>query len=112
MVKKELGKIRKVIFGFGGYQDCQFGLYVELETGGGGMVGDFKGNWGPKIKWDKHCKWNEGDRNTWYAETMEYVGNLLVQAKVDDVCNLRGIPVEVTFVGNCLKSWRILTEVL
>ena len=37
---------------------------------------------------------------------------LLSAAKVTDVTKLKGIPVEVTFDGNMLKEWRVLTEVL
>jgi hypothetical protein len=43
---------------------------------------------------------------------MRYVSKLLKEAKVDSVDKLKGKPVEVTFEGNTLKSWRILTEVL
>jgi hypothetical protein len=43
---------------------------------------------------------------------MRYVSKLLKDAKVDAVQKLQGIPVEVTFDGNLLKEWRILTEVL
>ena len=38
--------------------------------------------------------------------------SLLNEAKVDDIKNLKGVPVEATFDGTLLKSWRILTEVL
>jgi hypothetical protein len=43
---------------------------------------------------------------------MRYVSTLLKEAKVNSVDMLKGKPVEVTFDGNTLKSWRILTEVL
>jgi hypothetical protein len=43
---------------------------------------------------------------------MRYVSSLLKDAKVNSVDQLKGKPVEVTFDGNMLKSWRILTEVL
>jgi hypothetical protein len=36
----------------------------------------------------------------------------LKDAKVNSVDELKGKPVEVTFDGNMLKEWRILTEVL
>jgi hypothetical protein len=43
---------------------------------------------------------------------MRYVSKLLKDAKVSSVDELKGKPVEVTFDGNMLKEWRILTEVL
>jgi hypothetical protein len=43
---------------------------------------------------------------------MRYLSKLLNEAKVSSVDKLKGIPVEVTFDGNMLKEWRILTEVL
>jgi hypothetical protein len=43
---------------------------------------------------------------------MRFVSKLLKEAKVNSVDKLKGIPVEVTFDGNILKDWRILTEVL
>jgi hypothetical protein len=43
---------------------------------------------------------------------MRYVSKLLKDAKVNSVDELKGKPVEVTFDGNMLKEWRILTEVL
>jgi hypothetical protein len=42
---------------------------------------------------------------------MRYISKLLSDAKVDDVMKLKGKPIEVTVEGNCVESWRILTEV-
>ena len=44
MTTKELGKIKSISLGFGGYDDCMLGLSVTLEMGGS-CVGDFKGWW-------------------------------------------------------------------
>jgi hypothetical protein len=88
------------------------GLHVTLGASGWG-VGDSRANWdAEQIKWSEHTKWSEEDRDGWYAEIMRYVSSLLKDAKVDSVEKLKGKPVEVTFDGNMLKSWRILTEVL
>jgi hypothetical protein len=107
-MEKRLGKIESVKFGLGGYQDSQLGLSVTLGNGGWG-VSDFNGNWdAERIKWSEHCKWNEEDRTIGYSETMRYLSKLLN----DSVDKLKGIPVEVTFEGNILQEWRILTEVL
>jgi hypothetical protein len=111
-MEKRLGKIESVKFGLGGYQDSQLGLSITLGNGGWG-VGDFNGNWdAERIKWSEHCKWTEEDRDKGYSETMRYLSKLLNAAKVDSVDKLKGIPVEVTFEGNILQEWRVLTEVL
>ena len=111
-MEKRLGKIEEVHFGLGGYQGAMLGLHVTLGDGGWG-VGDSKANWdSEQIKWTEHTKWSEEDRDGWYSEIMRYVSTLLKDAKVNSVDMLKGKPVEVTFDGNTLKSWRILTEVL
>lgn len=75
-------------------------------------VGDFKGFWGPDIKHDKNCKWTEQSRRDAYADTMQFIGSLLKDANKDRVDQLVGVPVEVVFDGNTLKSWRILSEAI
>lgn len=111
-MEKKLGKIESVHFGLGGYQGAMLGLHITLGTDGWG-VGASKANWdAEQIKCSEHAKWTEQDRDESYAEIMRYVSKLLKEAKVDSVDKLKGKPVEVTFVGNHLKEWRILTEVL
>lgn len=111
-MEKKLGKIEEVCFGLGGYQGAMLGLHVTLGNGSWG-VGDSKANWdAEQIKWSKNTQWTEEDRDGSYAEIMRYVSKLLKDAKVDSVDKLKGKPVEVTFEGNTLKEWRILTEVL
>jgi hypothetical protein len=109
-MEKKLGKIESVQFGLGGYQDCQLGLSITLGDGGWG-VGDFRGNWDAQtIKWSETCKWTEEDRDKGYSETMRFLSKLLKESKVRSVDKLKGIPVEVTFDGNVLKEWRVLTS--
>jgi hypothetical protein len=111
-VEKRLGKIESVSFGLGGYQGAMLGLHFTLGNGSWG-VGDSRAHWdAEQIKWSENTKWSEEDRDGWYAEIMRYVSKLLKDAKVDSVDKLKGKPVEVTFDGNQLKEWRILTEVL
>ena len=43
---------------------------------------------------------------------MRFLSKTLKEAKVSDVKDLVGVPVEIEFEGNSLKDWRILTEVL
>ena len=40
------------------------------------------------------------------------ISALLGDAKKTEVSRLAGVPVEVEFNGNVLKSWRVLKEVL
>jgi len=111
-METKLGKIEKVSFGLGGYQGCMLGISFTLGNGSW-VVGDFKGQWDAEnIKRSEYTKWTEEDRNIGYSDTMRYVSKLLKEAKVDSVDKLKNIPVEVTFDGNTLKEWRILSEVL
>lgn len=105
----KLGKIASVGFGFGGYQDCQFGLSVSL-TGEGWGVSDFKGGWG--MEPSDHNEWDANDQRRFFADTMVELRDLLKAAKKDTVDQLKGVPVQVTFDGMKLKGWNILTEVL
>lgn len=115
---KKIGKILSISFGFGGYQDAMLGLSVDLgsDNGSNGSSGwgtnDFRGGWGPHIIPNEHFKWTEADRSELYASTVRFVGELLTQAKKDKLSDLAGVPVEVEFSGNTLKSWRILTEAI
>lgn len=111
-MEKRLGKITSVKFGLGGYQGAMLGLHVSLGNDDWG-VNDSTANWdAEQISCSKHSKWTESDRDGWYSEIMRYVSKLLKEAKVNSVDELKGKPVEVTFDGNMLKEWRILTEVL
>lgn len=111
-MEKKLGKIESVKFGIGGYQDAMIGLHVTLGNTGWG-VGDSRCAWDAQmIECSKYCKWTEADRDKNYSDIMRYLSKLLNDAKVDSVDKLKGIPVEVTFDGNLLKEWRVLTEVL
>jgi hypothetical protein len=60
-IRKELGKIGKVYFGHGGYQEAMIGISFTLELNGGASgVGDFWGDW--NFKRDPGCKWTEQQR--------------------------------------------------
>lgn len=109
----ELGKIKNVNFGNSvGYQNACFGISFTLGGDGWG-VGSGMEAWDMyKIKCDKYAKWTEEDRSKQYDEIMRYISKLLHEAKVSEVYALKEIPIEATFDGNLLKSWRILTEVI
>jgi hypothetical protein len=112
--RKELMKIRSVSFGLGGYQGCQFGLFLDFEQKGGSGVSDFvTGGWDyQSIKVDEYTKWTEKERDHEMTLMCKTISKILSAAKVNDVQHLKGKPVEVVIEGNMLKSWRILEEVI
>lgn len=107
--RTELGRIQKIAFGFGGYQDAMIGLSITLGGQSWG-VGDFKGAWG--IDRSEYAKWTEEDRLRELGQACMFLRDLLRKAGKQTVDQLAGTPVEVTFEGNTLKSWRVLDEVL
>lgn len=109
--RKELGKITNCRVGFGGYQDAHMGIWFQLGGASWG-VGDGRGHWWTSIVPDERSKWTEATRTESFAEIMRYINGLLKDAGVDDTRALVGVPVEVTFDGMTLTSWRILKEVL
>lgn len=108
----KIGKIESVEFGRVGYNDAYIGIGFTLSGNGWGVC-DSKGYWDSElIDHNERCKWTEADRDKGYAETTRYICKLLSDAKCQRIDQLKGKPVEVTFDGNMLKSWRILTEAL
>lgn len=107
--RKELGKISAASFGWGGYQDAQLGLSLAFSMKGSG-VNTFVGYWG--MERGDYCKWTEEDRLRGLGEAVMKLGDLLSKSHNKDVTELVGVPVELTFDGNCLKDWRLLEEVL
>lgn len=113
MERKELGKIQRVRFGHGGYQDAMIGLTLTFGGDGWGVSAFVSGFWDPcEMKHSEHCKWSEADRTKAQADLVVKISELLRDAKVNDVTKLLNVPVEVTFDGMMLKNWRILTEVI
>ena len=111
-MEKRLGKIKNVRFGIGGYQDCQLGVHFELGGDSWGVTNS-RSVWDPtRVKCEEYTQWTEEDRNKQMNDIMRYVSSLLYDAKVDNINDLKGKPVECTFDGVILKEWRILTEVL
>lgn len=111
MIEKRIGKIKSASFGEGGYQDACIGISFDLGSDKDSWgVGDFWGAW--SIERSDYCKWTEASRITELGEMCMRVSKLLADAKKRSVHELVGTPVEVTFDGNLLKSWRVLTEVI
>lgn len=107
-MKKELGKISVIRLGYGGYDNAMFGFNFTLEGRGWG-VQDFWGTWTNFPEGGKYTEeaWVQSHSDTYFK-----IIDLMRAAKVWDLYQLQGIPVEVTFENMVLKSWRILTEVL
>jgi hypothetical protein len=108
-MRKELGKIKRFDMGFGGYDDAMFGMSVTLGGVGWG-VQDFDGTWTREP--DSNCKWTQEDQTAHWGKVCRRVADLMAKAKVKTCEEMIGTPVEVTFNGNALQSWRILEEVL
>jgi hypothetical protein len=112
MIETKLGKITRIKFGYVGYQDMQFGLYVEFSGDGWGVSTTISNAWSLDMEVGAYTKWTEADRDAGFARTMREVNRIMKEAKVTDVNGLAGIPVQITFENMMLKDWRVLTEVL
>lgn len=108
-MRKELGKIESAKFGLGGYQGVQFGVWFCIKSEGGSACNG-QGVWTSEITENTKC--TEKDRGKTLEEIMRYVMDLLEKAKVKNFNDLVGVPVEAIYDGQCLKEWRILTEVV
>jgi len=108
-METKLGRITHVRMGYGGYQDAMFGISFQLGGDGWG-TGDFWGHWA--MKPTEHHKWTEADQRESLGKMSLRVVQLLRDAKKQDIQDLKDVPVEVTFDGMTLSSWRILTEVV
>lgn len=60
----------------------------------------------------KNHKFTIEDQKEELWESTQHLLRTLVDAKVNTVAELKGLPVEVTLEGNLFKDFRILTEVL
>ena len=111
-MNKKLGKISNIKFGYGGYQDVMLGLKISFEMQGSGVC-DFKGFWDYNlIDHSPSCQWSEAERDAFFVDLVKQISNLLNDAKVSSLDKLKNKPVELTFEGNTLRDWRILTEVI
>ena len=108
-----LGKIVKAELGFGGYQESQLGLFVELSFNKCSFVCDFiTGGYKESIQVTEFSKWIEEDRSKDRIDFLKKLDNILESANIQYVSELVNVPVEMTFEGLLLKNWRVLTEVI
>lgn len=85
-MRKELGYIQKAEYGFDPDRPQYMALWVTLESKGWGVCA--------------------------YKGDPDEVKKVLQSAGKNYVSQLKGVPVEVTFEGMVLSSWRVLTEVI
>lgn len=105
---KRLGRIDSITLGAGGYDDAMFG--VTFRFGGEDLcVGDFWGYW---ASLSEGAKWTRANQIDALGKMCLKLNDLMRQAKVKSFADLKGVPVEVTFDGQVLRSWRILREVI
>ncbi len=111
-MEKHLGKIAEVNFGYCGYQGQMLGISFLIETSGGSCAVD-ECVWDPNLtECSERSKWSESDRDKKLMEIMRYISDLLHKAKVKDIMDLKGMPIEAEFENMRIKSFRILEEVL
>lgn len=109
-METQLGKIESVHFGMGGYDDVQIGVWFRFSGKGWGGCFDGIGTWTHTP--DEYTKWTIADQDAVFVKIVRHLMKLLQEARVNDIAKLVGKPVEVTFNGGRLESWRLLTEVL
>ena len=108
-MRTELGKIIKTTFGWGGYQEVMIGVTFWLGGESWG-VQDFRGYWGNDRT--ATTQWTEEDRIAELGKMCLSIRTILQEAKKQTLADLAGTPIEATFDGNKLVSWRVLKEVL
>jgi len=107
---KELGKITSVRIGACGYQEAMFGIHFELSFQSGNIATEVVGGW--DIKRTETCTWTEESRIDGIGNAFNELRLIMKKAKVTEFRKLEGKPIEITFDGMKLQSWRILEEVL
>lgn len=105
---RELGKIKGVKLGYGGYDDAMFGVSFQIGMGSSGF-GDFWGVWAVR---PQEAKWTLEEHRKSLADVMFRLLELMDKAKVRSLDELVGVPIETEWEDMRLKSWRVLTEVL
>jgi len=106
--KVEIGVIKAVRFGAGGYDNVQFGLTVDLLVQGC-CVNDFLGCWAGAPP--ENAQWTLADQTAHYGKICRRIHQLLTDAKVKDLASLVGRPVRVyTKPNGLLETWDILKE--
>ena len=109
MTGKILGKISSVQFGFIPDMPFLFGLDLTFSLGDGSGIGT-GGKYTVNIS--EECRWSTREREEGITEMVDEIAQILRDAKVSNVTQLKNVPVEVTIEGSTFKDFRILSEVL
>lgn len=110
MIKK-LAKISTAEFGRINDLPFLFGLQLAFKGDGWG-IGTEVGRY--TVNLNKECKWGtREERSKEIERIIDFTNDLLKSAKVNNVSELKGLPVEVKIDdNNTFEDFRILTEVL
>lgn len=107
--RKELGKIKKAEFGLHPSYPFMLGLQLTFEGKGWGV--GCGGRYTVNIS--DECKWDSPEHKQKAFDTaFAHLVSILEDAKVNNVSELIGKPVEIILDSNTFKSFRVLTEVL
>lgn len=109
MTEKVLGKIDFVEYGT--IKDYPFLMGIQLGFKLGSGCGIMCGG-KYTINITPQCRWEESERQEAITKSVDFIYNILKDAKVNYVSELLNKPVEVTIEKNTFKDFRILTEVL
>lgn len=110
MTKKVLGKITSSQFGMVPDYPFLFGLQLQFALAEGcgiGCGGKYTVNVSPECQWLRH-----GEREQRITQIIDFLYQVLTDAKVHYVAELNNKPVEVEIENNTFVGFRILTEVL
>lgn len=105
---KFLGKIDLVEYGTVIDYPSFMGLILGFTMSGYEVMSGMKYT----VNISPECRWEETERQDAITKNVEFIHNILKDAKVKYVSELIGKPVEVTIEKNTFKDFRILTEVL
>lgn len=104
-MSKELGYIDKVFFGLNDSGKC-FNLKLELR------YGKTDSGVGYLSTYNKSIQFYDPDHPSDGNEFLIYLHDLMKDAKVSELKNLVGVPVEVFVADGVLVNFRILKEVI
>lgn len=107
--EKRIGRISDIYFGLGGYQDTQIGYWLTISgKGWGTQTGS--GSWASEPS--TGARWTVEERNSALGATCINLVEIMNTVGVKRLSELKDVPVEVTFDGTIMRSWRVLDEVL
>ena len=105
----KLGKIENVDVEL--IRGCFLGIDFTFSLEGGNCHIGSGGKY--TVNTSENCKWDHPqDKRQAYYEAFQKIADILKEAKVNKVQNLKGIPVKVKIENDTFKDFEILKEVL